>query len=63
VMYELYGEYLAEMEKYYTHFSHYCHAGQAGDGGAWGCIEYTGQPLGEAPKYRALVDYVKKSES
>ena len=62
VMYELYGEYLAEMEKYYTHFSHYCHVGQADDGGAWGCIEYTGQPLGEAPKYRSLVDYVKKNE-
>jgi hypothetical protein len=58
-MYSLYMEYLREMAKYYQHFAHYCHVGQAGDGGAWGCIEYTGQPPEEAHKYRALVEWAK----
>jgi hypothetical protein len=56
-MHDLYGEYLREMSKYYTHFSHYCHVGRAGDGGAWGAIEFTGQPIAEAHKYRALVEW------
>ena len=61
VMFDLYQEYLREMSKYFVHFSHYCHVGRAGDGGAWGAIEYTGQPIGEAPKYRALAEWAKKS--
>ena len=60
VMYDLYQEYLRAMAPYYSHFSHYCHVGQAGDRGAWGCIEYTGQPLAEAHKYRALVEWSKR---
>jgi hypothetical protein len=28
-------------------------------GGAWGSVEYTGQPLGEAHKHRALVEWAK----
>jgi len=59
VMYDLYRTYLAEMDKYFTHFCHYAHVGQAGDGGAWSCIEYTGQPIAEAPKYRALTEWSK----
>jgi hypothetical protein len=59
-MYELYQEYLSRMARYFSHFSHYCHVGQASDGGAWGCIEYTGQPLDEAPKYRALSEWSQK---
>ena len=50
-MHDLYLEYLREMSKYYSHFSHYCHVGRAGDHGAWGAIEFTGQPVSEAPKY------------
>jgi len=60
VMFDLYIEYLNEMARYFSHFSHYCHVGQAGNGGAWGCIEYTGQPLKDAHKYRALVEWTKK---
>ena len=63
VMFTLYEEYLKEMAKYFSHFSHYCHVGQAGDGGAWGCIEYTGQPLTEAHKYRALVEYAGRHDT
>jgi hypothetical protein len=57
VMAELYAEYLAEMAKHYDHFSHYCHVGKAGGRGAWGALEKTGQPLDEAHKYRALVEF------
>jgi hypothetical protein len=39
----------------------FCHVGQASERGAWGCIEYTGQPLSEAHKYRALVDGAQKN--
>ncbi len=56
-MFELYREYLEEMSNYFDHFSHYCHVGQAGDRGAWGCIEFTGQSIEEAHKYRALVEW------
>jgi hypothetical protein len=61
LMYSLYKEYLAEMSKYFEHFSHYCHVGRAGDGGCWGCIEYTGQPIEQAHKYRALVEWAKQN--
>jgi len=56
-MHDLYVEYLTEMAKYYSHFCHYAHVGRAGDRGCWGCIEYTGQPIEEAHKYRALSEW------
>jgi hypothetical protein len=59
-MFALYQEYLRAMSKHIAHFCHYAHVGQAGDGGAWGCIECTGQPLAEAHKYRALVEWAKQ---
>lgn len=60
VMNELYNEYLREMSKYFAHFCHYAHVGRSGDKGAWGCIEFTGQPMNEAPKYRALAGWAKE---
>lgn len=59
-MFELYQAYLTEMARYFDLFSHYCHVGRAGEGGSWGCIEYTGQPVSEAPKYRALVEWSRQ---
>lgn len=59
-MFALYQEYLREMAKYYDHFCHYAHVGQAGSGGAWGCIEFTGQDIAKAHKYRALVEWSKR---
>jgi hypothetical protein len=59
----LYVEYLREMALSYGHFCHYAHVGRAGDGGAWGCIEFTGQPLAEAHKYRALVEWSKSASA
>jgi len=58
-MHDLYTEYLREMARYFSVFSHYCHVGQAGDGGAWGSMETTGQPVAQAHKYRALVEFAK----
>lgn len=63
VMYDLYMDYFSEMSRYFEHFVYYCHVGRAGNGGAWGCIEYTGQPISEAHKYRALVDWAKKNNT
>jgi len=58
-MYDLYAEYLAEMARYFSIFSHYCHVGQAGDGGSWGAMEFTGQPIEQAHKYRTLVEFAR----
>ncbi len=60
VMHTLTTEYLREMSRYFDHFCYYAHVGGAKDRGAWGAIEYTGQPLAEAHRYRALVDWVKR---
>lgn len=60
-MFALYQEYLRQMSAYFEHFSHYCHVGQAGDRGAWGCIERTGQPIAEAHKYRALLEWARQN--
>lgn len=63
VMYRLYRDYLAEMNKFFSHFSHYAHVGMAGDGGAWGAIEFTGQPLIDAHKYRALMEWAGETSA
>jgi hypothetical protein len=56
-MYNVYTEYLDSMGKYIDVLSHYNHVGDWGSGGAWGSMEYTGQPISQAHKYRALVDW------
>ena len=56
-MYPFYMEYLDSMATLYTVFVHYLHSGTAGPKGSWGSLEHTGQPLAEAPKYRALKDW------
>lgn len=30
--------------------------------GSWGLLEYQGQPIAQAPKYRAAVDYIKNAD-
>jgi len=60
VMYTLMTEYLQEMSRHFDHFCYYTHVGGAKDRGAWGAIEYTGQPLAEAHRYRALVDWARR---
>jgi len=61
LMHDLTKEYLDEMSKYFARFCYYAHVGRAGNGGAWGALEFTGQPLSEAHKYRALVEYAKEN--
>jgi hypothetical protein len=60
-MYELYTIYLDTLQYYIPHFSHYVHLGTFGSGGCWGSLEYTGQSLEDAHKYRALVNYVHRN--
>ncbi|MDQ3000736.1 MAG: hypothetical protein M3Y08_05700 [Fibrobacterota bacterium] len=56
-MYGFYKEYLDSMATIYTVFVHYLHSGEAGPKGSWGSLEHTGQPIADAPKYRALKDW------
>jgi len=59
---KLYVEYSNETwNGAFEHFCYYAHVGQAGNGGAWGAIEFTGQPLAEAHKYRALVEWANST--
>ncbi len=58
-IYGIYRTYLDSMNQYLDAFSHYCHVGKWGSGGAWGSMEYTGQPKSQAHKYRALCDFVE----
>ena len=60
-MFVLTQEYLREMSKYFEHFCYFAHVGQAGNGGAWGAIEFTGQPIADAPNYRALLEWAKNT--
>lgn len=58
---QIYNEYLYMLDKfapYFELFNHYAHAGSWSSGGAWGAKAYTGQPIADAPKYRAIVDWV-----
>lgn len=58
-MYDRYIEYMDMMKangiELFPHFS-YC--GHFRKSGSWGSLEYQDQPLAEAPKYRALVDWI-----
>lgn len=56
----IYDEYIYMLNKFAPHFvlfNHYANAGNWVTGGAWGAKAYTGQPLADAPKYRALKDW------
>ena len=59
-MHSVYTEYLEALEEHIDGiFVHYAHEGYFLLNGCWGALEYTGQPLNEAPKYRALMDYAR----
>lgn len=58
---QIYNEYIYMLDKYAPYFelfNHYTHAGSWSSGGAWGAKASTGQPLSQAHKYRAIVDWV-----
>ena len=57
----IYTEYTYMLNKfapYFVLYNHYAHAGSWSSGGAWGSKSSTGQPIANAPKYRAIVDWV-----
>ena len=61
---KIYDEYTYMLERfsqYFTLFMHYSHTAKwtnAAGQSSWGAKDHTGQPLSEAHKYRALVDWV-----
>ncbi len=58
-MYEFYSRFLNAYKNMFSLFMHYCHSGAFSGQGSWGAVEYVGQPLSQAHKYRALVDFAK----
>lgn len=56
-MYTLYTRYLDGIAPYLSLFTHYTHSGQWGGIGSWGAESYVGQPLDEAHKLRAILDW------
>ncbi len=57
-MYNIYLEYFDAMKPYFTLFVHYSSTSNNGDNGSFGLRDYTGQPASEAPKLRALQEWV-----
>ena len=57
-MYDLYTRYLDGISPYLSIFTHYVHNGRWGSGGSWGAESYVGQPLSEAHKLRAMLDWM-----
>jgi hypothetical protein len=57
--YQLYRDLLTAMQSHVTLFMHYVHSGSWGTVNAWGAKRSIDQPLADAHKYRALVDYIK----
>lgn len=55
--YNIMMHYLAGVSDYLEIFNQYTHSGSWSPGDAWGAKEFDGQPLADAPKYRALFDW------
>jgi hypothetical protein len=61
---KIYDEYMYMLDRwsqYFTLFVHYSHTGKWTNNeneSSWGAKDHTGQPLAEAHKYRALLDWV-----
>jgi hypothetical protein len=62
-MYDLYRRYLAGIAPHVTLFMHYLHCGSGGprSGNQWGAKLRMDQPLAEAHKLRALLDWARES--
>lgn len=61
-IYKLYIEYLDAITPYLDLILTFANVGRFGDGGCWGAKEYTGQPISEAHKYRAIIDWIKRNK-
>jgi len=63
-MYDLYSQFLNRWQKEIGGlYVAYTFVDAYGKFGAWGHKEYDGQPLSEAPKMRALVDFIQRSSA
>ena len=60
-IYQVYLDFLNASAPYLTMFNQYTACGRYSNWGCWGAKEYVTQPLSEAHKYRALVDYLQGS--
>lgn len=61
-MYNVYTEYLEALDDYMPLFAHYITVNTFAENNCFGAKEYTGQPMSEAHKYRALFDYIKETD-
>lgn len=58
-MYDRYLEYLDMLEEEgVSHFANFSYVAEPSRWGSWGVLEYQDQPIDEAHKYRALVDWI-----
>jgi len=64
-MYDAYIDYLTRIDNtgLMNTFAHYSHCSSWSKWGSWGALEYQTQPLTEAPKHRALLDFIASTSS
>lgn len=59
----MYGLYRKHLNHWFTEggglFVAFSNVGQPSKWGSWGALEWQGQPIDQAPKYRALVDHIR----
>jgi hypothetical protein len=60
-IYDVYREYLDRLDDHFDLFLHYTHNGTHSSGNSWGAKRCIGEPLRDAHKYRALLDYAVRS--
>jgi len=58
-LYDAYKRIVPQIGQYMETFQQFTAISQWGKSGHWGAMEYLGQPLSEAHKYRALIDMIK----
>jgi len=56
-VYDVYRDYLAQLEPHFELFMQYTHNGSHSSGNSWGAKQFIGEPIEAAHKYRALLDY------
>jgi hypothetical protein len=65
---KIYAEYMYMLDRYSEHlklFMHYAHTSKwtdAASQSSWGAKDHTGQPIADAHKYRAIVNWVAESK-
>jgi hypothetical protein len=57
--YHMYREWLDMVQEYFDLTMHYTHLGRWNSGGSWGAKDSNTQPVSQAHRYRALLDYAE----